>query len=120
MLDIEFFNIFIDKMVAEWQQDFTSRNEINQLMLRNFGYLAQISATRQQHISQTMIGSMNYVFTLLSAILYSFEGEEETLALMKPAIELWLEFLAKVREMYPRALDSVDMIDNEVMALFRK
>ncbi|TNI64372.1 hypothetical protein CF121_01690 [Aeromonas media] len=120
LLDIEFFNIFIDKMVAEWQQDFTSRNEINQLMLRNFGYLAQISATRQQHISQTMIGSMNYVFTLLSSILYSFEGEEETLALMKPAIELWLEFLAKVREMYPRALDSVDMIDNEVMALFRK
>lgn len=120
LLDIEFFNIFIDKMVAEWQHNFTSRNEINQLMLRNFGYLAQISATRQQHISQTMIGSMNYVFTLLSSILYSFEGEEETLVLMKPAIELWLEFLAKVRDMYPRALDSVDMIDNEVMALFRK
>ncbi|MBL0511317.1 6-hydroxymethylpterin diphosphokinase MptE-like protein [Aeromonas media] len=120
LLDVEFFNIFIDKMVAEWQQDFASRNEVNQLMLRNFGYLAQISSTRQQHISQTMIGSMNYVFTLLSSILYSFKGEEETLVLMKPAIELWLEFLAKVREMYPRALDSVDMIDNEVMALFRK
>lgn len=120
LLDVEFFNIFIDKMVAEWQQDFTSRNEINQLMLRNFGYLAQISATRQQHIAQVMIGSMNYVFTLLSSILYSFEGEEETLVLMKPAIELWLEFLAKVREMYPKALDSVDMNDNELMALFRK
>ncbi len=120
LLDIEFFNIFIDKMVAEWQQDFTSRNEINQLMLRNFGYLAQISATRQQHIAQVMVGSMNYVFTLLSSILYSFEGEEETLVLMKPAIELWLEFLAKVRDMYPKALDSVDMNDNELMALFRK
>ncbi|MGY6037516.1 motility associated factor glycosyltransferase family protein [Aeromonas sp. AE23HZ002T15] len=120
LLDIEFFNIFVDKMMAEWQQEFSSRNELNQLMLRNFGYLAQIAATRQQHISQTMVGSMNYVFTLLSSILYSFEGEEETLALMKPAIELWLEFLGKVREMYPKALDSVDMIDNEVMALFRK
>ncbi|WP_404838170.1 6-hydroxymethylpterin diphosphokinase MptE-like protein [Aeromonas media] len=120
LLDIEFFNIFIDKMVAEWQQDFTSRNDINQLMLRNFGYLAQISATRQQHISQVMVGSMNYVFTLLSSILYSFEGEKETLVLMKPAIELWLEFLGKVREMYPKALDSVDMNDNELMALFRK
>lgn len=39
LLDIEFFNIFIDKMVAEWQQDFTSRNEINQLMLRNLAIL---------------------------------------------------------------------------------
>ena len=49
-----------------------------------------------------------------------FRVAEETLALMQPAIELWLEFLGKVREMYPRALDSVDMVDNEVMALFRK
>ena len=77
LLDIEFFNIFIDKMVTEWQQEFTSRNEINQLMLRNFGYLSQIAATRQQHIAQVMIGSMNYVFTLLSSILYSFEDEEK-------------------------------------------
>lgn len=120
LLDVEFFNLFIDKMMEEWRQPFASRNELNQLMLRNFGYLAQISATRQQHISQTMVGSMNYVFTLLSSILYSFEGEEETLALMKPAIEIWLEFLGKAREMYPKALDSVDMIDNEVMTLFRK
>ncbi|MEG0006827.1 MAG: 6-hydroxymethylpterin diphosphokinase MptE-like protein [Aeromonas sp.] len=120
LLDIEFFNIFVDKMMAEWQQEFSSRNELNQLMLRNFGYLAQIAATRQQHISQTMVGSMNYVFTLLSSILYSFEGEEGTLMLMKPAIELWLEFLAKVREMYPKAFDSVDMNDNELMELFRK
>ncbi|WP_429119850.1 motility associated factor glycosyltransferase family protein [Aeromonas allosaccharophila] len=119
LLDIEFFNVFIDKMISEWQHDFTSRNEINQLMLRNFGYLEQIFATRQQHIARTMIGSMNYIFTLLSSILYSFEGEEETLVLMQPAIGLWLEFLTKAKEMYPRALDSVDMIDNEVMNLFR-
>ena len=121
LLDIEFFNIFIDKMVVEWQQEFTSRNEINQLMLRNFGYLSQIAATRQQHIAQVMIGSMNYVFTLLSSILYSFEGEKETLVLMQPAIGIWLEFLAKAKEMYPQALDSVDMIDDhQTMDLFKK
>ncbi|TNI73267.1 motility associated factor glycosyltransferase family protein [Aeromonas media] len=120
LIDVEFFNVFIDKMMDEWRQPFSSRNEINQLMLRNFGYLAQITATRQQHISQTMVGSMNYVFTLLSSTLYSFEGEDKTLQLMKPAIELWLEFLGKVKEMYPKALDSVDMMDNEVMELFRK
>lgn len=119
LLDIEFFNIFIDKMISEWQQNFTSRNEINQLMLRNFGYLEQIFATRQQHIARTMIGSMNYVFTLLSSILYSFEGEEETLMLMQPAIGIWLEFLTRAKEMYPKALDSVDMIDNEVIKLFK-
>lgn len=121
LLDIGFFNVFIDKMVVEWQQEFTSRNEINQLMLRNFGYLSQIAATRQQHIAQVMIGSMNYVFSLLSSILYSFEGEKETLVLMQPAIGIWLEFLAKAKEMYPQALDSVDMIDDhQTMDLFKK
>ncbi len=119
-LDVEFFNILIDKMTFEWQRNFSSRNELNQLMLRHFGYLSQISSTRQKHISQVMIGSMNYVFTILSSILYSFEGEEKTLQLMKPAISLWLEFLAKIRDMYPKALDSVDMIDNEIMSFFRK
>lgn len=120
LLDIDFFNHFIDKMIVEWQQDFSSRNEINQLMLSNFGYLAQITDTMQRHIAKMMIGSMNYIFTRLSCALYSFEGEEETLTLMKPAIELWLEFLKTVKDVYPKALDSVDMIDNEVMKLFRK
>lgn len=119
-LDVDFFNVFINKMLDEWQCDFVSRNEINQLMLRHFVYLSQISRTRQRHISQAMIGSMNYIFTMLSSILYSVEGEEETLSLMVPAIDLWLDFLRTTKEMYPRALDSVDMIDNEVMALFRK
>ncbi|MND40827.1 hypothetical protein D3C80_315740 [compost metagenome] len=121
LLDIDFFNVFIDKMTDDWQCSFSSRNELNQLMLRNFGYLAQIAATKQQHIAQVMIGSMNYVFSMLSTLLYSFEGEEKTLALMEPAIGLWLEFLSKVRDMYPRALDSVDMIDDhQTMDLFKK
>lgn len=119
-LDVEFFYVFIDKMIDEWQQEFSSRNEINQLMLRNFGYLSQIVSTRQKHMSQIMFGSMNYVFTILSTILYSFEGEDKTLKIMRPAITLWLEFLEKVKNMYPKALDSVDMVDNEIMSFFRK
>lgn len=119
-LDVEFFNYFIDKMLIEWQQSFSSRNEINQLMLRHFNYLHEISKTQQMHIAIFMIGSMNYVFTLLSTIAYSFEGEEETLSLMAPAINIWLDFLRTAKKMYPMALDSVDMIDNGVVDLFRK
>ncbi|MFQ2547933.1 6-hydroxymethylpterin diphosphokinase MptE-like protein [Aeromonas caviae] len=120
LIDVDYFNYFVDKMVGEWQEVFSSRNQINQLMLRNFTYLSQISSTNQRHISQVMIGSMNYVFTLLSTILYSVEDEDKALNFMKPAIDLWLEFLAEAKKMYPRALDSVDMIDNEVIALFKK
>lgn len=120
LLDIDFFNYFIDKVIADWGQVFSSRSEINLLMLQGFIYLTQIASTKQRHIAQTMIGSMNYFFTLLSSILYTVEDEEKALMLIQPAINLWLEFLGKAREMYPKALDSVDMIDNEVMELFRK
>lgn len=120
LLDVDFFNHFIDKMLDEWQRSFSSRNEINQLMLRHFSYLNLIAKTQQRHITQFMIGSINYIFTLLSSVLYSFEGEEKTLALMTPAINYWLEFLRTTKEMYPKALDSVDMIDNDVVDLFRK
>ncbi|HEH9416811.1 TPA: motility associated factor glycosyltransferase family protein [Aeromonas sobria] len=119
-LDVDFFGIFINKMLSEWKKEFSSRNELNQLMLRNFGYLSQIASTHQKHISQVMIGSMNYIFTMLSSILYSFEGEEETMVMMKPAINLWLEFLEKARDIYPMAIDSVDLVDNEWMKFFRK
>lgn len=120
LLDIEYFNYFVDKMIDEWQQHFSSRNEINQLMLRHFNYLHQIAATQQKHITIFMIGSMNYVFTLLTSIAYSFDGEKKTLSLIEPAIDIWLDFLRKAKEMYPMALDSVDMIDNDVVNLFKK
>lgn len=120
LLDVDYFNYFIDKMLEEWQRDFSSRNEINQLMLRHFSYLHQIANTRQRHITIFMIGSMNYVFTLLTSIAYSFDGEEKTLSLIKPAINIWLDFLRATKEMYPMALDSVDMVDNHIVDLFRK
>ncbi|BCO14345.1 motility associated factor glycosyltransferase family protein [Aeromonas hydrophila] len=120
LLDVEYFNYFVDKMLEEWQHEFSSRNEINQLMLRNFNYLHKIAATQQKHITIFLIGSMNYVFTLLTSIAYSFDGEEKTLSLMKPAINIWLDFLRTTKDMYPMALDSVDMIDNDVVDLFRK
>lgn len=120
LLDVEYFDYFIDKMIEEWQQSFTSRNEINQLMLRHFNYLHKIATTQQMHITIFMIGTMNYVFTLLTSIAYSFDGEEKTLSLITPAINIWLDFLGTAKKMYPMALDSVDMIDNDVVDLFRK
>lgn len=120
LLDIDFFNYFVDKMINDWQQEFLSKNEINKLMLRHFTYVSQIAGTKQRHIAQTIIGSMNYFFTLLSSILYFCEKEERSLVIMRPAIQLWIEFLEKAKKMYPQALDSVDMIDNDVMELFRK
>ncbi|MGY3958357.1 motility associated factor glycosyltransferase family protein [Aeromonas popoffii] len=120
LLDVDFFNYVVDKIIGEWQHDFSSRNEINQLMLRHFGYLSQISTTKNKIIAQMLNGSMNHMFAMLSSILYLFKEEEKALAMMKPAIDLWLGFLKKAKDMYPKALDSVDMVDNEIVNLYKK
>ncbi|MBL0646012.1 6-hydroxymethylpterin diphosphokinase MptE-like protein [Aeromonas caviae] len=119
-LDVDFFNYLIDKIIDEWGQEFSSRNEINQLMLKHFSYLDQIAETKQRLITQMLSGSMNYMFTLLSATLYSCEEEGKSLHLMKPAVSLWIEFLQKAREMYPNAFDSVDMVYDETINLYKR
>ena len=67
-----------------------------------------------------LYGSMNHMFAMLSSILYLFNEEEKALAMMKPAIELWLNFLHKAKEMYPNALNSIDTVDDETINLFKK
>lgn len=67
-----------------------------------------------------LYGSMNHMFAMLSSILYLFNEEEKALAMMKPAIELWLNFLHKAQEIYPNALNSVDTFDDEMVNLYKK
>ena len=120
LLDVDFFNHVAEKITDEWQRDFSSRNEINQLMLKHFGYLSQISITKNRIIAQMLYGSMNHMFAMLSSILYLFKEEEKALAMMKPAIEIWLDFMRRAKEMYPNALNSIDTVDDETINLFKK
>ncbi|MBS4708849.1 motility associated factor glycosyltransferase family protein [Aeromonas caviae] len=120
LLDVDFFNHVAEKIIDEWQRNFSSRNEINQLMLKHFGYLSQISITKNRIIAQMLYGSMNHMFAMLSSILYLFKEEEKALAMMKPAIEIWLDFMRKAKEMYPNALNSIDTVDDETINLFKK
>jgi len=66
-----------------------------------------------------LYGSMNHMFAMLSSILYLFKEEEKTLAMMKPAIEIWLDFMRKAKEMYPNALNSIDTFDDEMVNLYK-
>ncbi|HHQ4491987.1 TPA: hypothetical protein ACSP2A_004365, partial [Aeromonas hydrophila] len=62
----------------------------------------------------------NHMFAMLSSILYLFKEEDKALAMMKPAIEIWLDFMRKAQEMYPNALNSIDTVDDETINLFKK
>jgi len=106
LLDVDFFNHVVEKITDEWQRNFSSRNEINPI-------------TKNRIIAQMLYGSMNHMFAMLSSILYLFNEEEKALAMMKPAIELWLNFLHKAQEIYPNALNSVDTFDDEMVNLYK-
>lgn len=119
-LDIDFFNELIDRLVADWDKTFSSRYEVVELMLRQYAYMGIIANSYQRHIYKMLIGTMNYVFSLAAANLYRFESDTQTLEHMKNVAKIMQEYFMAAKAMYPKALESVDVVDNSIMELFRK
>lgn len=119
-LDIEFFNKLVDQIVLEWSEPLMNREQVAEIMLHQYGYLVQISETMQRHIYKMLVGSMNYVFALVNMMLYRYQNEEENLRIVAQAIEIVVAYLRKTQQVYPHALDGVDLVDNEVISLFKR
>ena len=60
-----FFEYLIDKLIEEWNFDFSSREQISNLMVRQYGYMGEIANSRQRHISKMLVGTLNYAFSLV-------------------------------------------------------
>ena len=115
-----FFEYLIDKLIEEWNFDFSSREQISNLMVRQYGYMGEIANSRQRHISKMLVGTLNYAFSLVSANLYKFEEENETLIIIRESISIMQDYFRSMKSMYPNALESVDVVDNSIIELFRK
>ena len=118
-LDVEFFNELVDQLVLEWSAPIVDRAQVYELMLHQYGYLIEISETMQRHIYKMLVGSMNYMFALVNMILYRYEDEQKNIAIIVQVVEVVIAYLKKVQQVYPHALDGVDMVDNEVISLFK-
>lgn len=119
-LDVDFFNEFIDRLITEWDQPFSSRTQVVELMLKQYSYLGVIANSYQRHIYKMLIGTLNYVFSLVGMSLYRYESDKETLNVIRESTLIMQEYFKAAKQMYPKALDSVDEVDNSIMDLFRK
>ena len=118
-LDVPFFDYLIDRLIGEWSVPFVSREQVSNLMLKQYSYMSEIANSRQRHISKMLVGTLNYIFSLVSTNLYRFEEEKETLDALQQSISIMQDYFKAAKVMYPKALDSVDMVDNSIMNLFR-
>lgn len=119
-LDVEFFDSLIDRLIDEWDLPFNSRSEVADRMMRHYDYLNIIGKSMQRHIYKMLIGSMNYTFSLVNIMLYSYEDDQETLDLVRKAICSVQGYLRNIKSTYPKALGSIDQTNHSVLELLFK
>lgn len=119
-LDVDFFNELIDRLVEEWEEPITSRLNMTLRMQRQYEYMRELSKTRQHHIHRVLVGTLNYVFSLVSILAYRFENETETLIFIRKGISVIQEYLEKTKLLYPEALSFIDNNESPSTKFFRK
>ncbi|MDX7821118.1 6-hydroxymethylpterin diphosphokinase MptE-like protein [Aeromonas caviae] len=118
-LDSDFFTSLIDLIIADWQRPLTTRNEVIMRMMHHFSYLDAVSQSRQRHIYKVLVGSMNYMYSILNVITYRYENDNETLQALSAAIDVVKDYLCEMKTIYPQATKMTDNIDHQVLDLFR-
>lgn len=118
-LDVPFFNELMDRLISEWSQVFSSRVQVSELMQKQYDYMSIIANSYHRHIYKMLVGTLNYAFTLVSVSLYRFEDEDKTLEVIRELGDIVKDYFTTAKNMYPQALDSIDMVDNSIMNLFR-
>jgi hypothetical protein len=120
VLAVETFDELVILMVSEWERVKLDRNEISELMQRHYDYLNYLLTTKQSHIHRVLVGSINYFFSFLTTMLYSFNDECIFNKVMSDARNIFIDFLKKTRIMYPTACKHMDNCDLEVTSHFRR
>ena len=115
-MDVEFFNILLNKIKGEWQQPLTSRFALVQRMQTQMEYLYQVSASRQRHINNVLFGSFNSIFSLVTALAYQIKDEEAALAAVAELTPMLDEFFTTMMTLYAHALEMIQGAHHHLMA----
>ncbi|MGE6210110.1 hypothetical protein, partial [Aeromonas media] len=67
-----------------------------------------------------LVGSINYFFSFINTIMYSFDDKAMDNNIVKPAINIMVDFFETIRATYPEALNFIDDSDCEIVHLYRK
>lgn len=117
----EFYCKIIDKLVWQWKEPLAARSDVIERMQQQVEYIISLISTPFHHIYRVLIGTMNYVFSILSTIAYRFADEKETMDIVRHGIDVVIDYLEHTKEIYPNAFNHIDMTEDEVLSgLFRK
>lgn len=120
IMAFELFDDIVKRFISDWKVVEPCRNDISELMQKHFEYLVYISETRQHHIHRVLVGSINYFFSFINTIMYSFDDKAMDNNIVKPAINIMVDFFETIRATYPEALNFIDDSDCEIVHLYRK
>ena len=115
-MDVEFFNILLNKIKAEWQVEMTSRFALIQRMQTQMEYLTQVGQSRQRHIADVLFGSLNSVFTQITHLAYQIEDEQAALAAVREVLPLLDEFFDTMMALYAHGLKMVQGSHHQLLA----
>lgn len=113
------FNNIVDNLVNYIDKDFSSRSEMVEALKQQSRYIYSYSQTRYRHIYFLLEGSMTYLQSMFRMMLYTFEDEQESLVLAKQGVELFKEYMDKVKEKFKNVTLEVDEFEYSILQMFR-
>ena len=107
-INSEFFDELIDKMVSEWEIDFSSRENILQCMMRQYEYMSAIRNSGYNHIYRCVIGSLYYSYSVILSTLYRYEESADLYKTINLMIFIMRQYFVTMKEKYKNAVTSID------------
>lgn len=110
----------IDKLIMHWREPLETRSDVIERMQQQFEYITSLAHTPFHHIYRVLVGTMNYVFSIVSTMAYRFADEEETLNIVGNGVDVIIEYFEHTKKIYPNAFNYIDMTEDEALGFFRK
>ncbi len=107
-LAIDDFATLCDEIIAYIDRDFTSRKELSIALREQARFLFAHSHTKFRHLYFLLEGSITYAHSVIRLCLYSFDDEQETLAVTKRTLAVFIEYLQAAKIKYRGVLNEVD------------
>ena len=107
-INIDLFNDFVDKFVSAWDKEFLTRQDIITTMMEAYDFLMIIRENNHGHIYRTLIGSVNYSYSVVLSTLYRFESSDALFLIVNDTIAIMIEYFIAMKEKYVYALNSID------------
>ncbi|MFQ2808068.1 6-hydroxymethylpterin diphosphokinase MptE-like protein [Aeromonas caviae] len=120
LLAFDIFDDLLSRMISDWRNVNPMRESISELMQKHFEYLIYISETNMAHVYRTLVGSINYYFSFINTIIYTFDDVNMKEDVVIPAIGIMIDFFEVMRISYPKALEFIDDSESEILDLYRR